>query len=707
MKQVANEYVTQTSVRLLRLFMEAANRILLVFKAIKKRTKVRVTEAAILVQFLLLLTLPAVAQFPNVKTGRYGAFVQASRELRGPRFVVERSESGTRDWKRVAVSDYAPRSAEELRVRMLSLVAKNPLYSPVSDTMAVVLFQRFSAADFTDSLYTYGYNPQVLEALGVGYLDTSAVAGRTYEYRLKGLKEAETAPGRGTKPVTMPGRTVGERIGTTPRSLRYRADGFTVEVHYWLKKPVPTLAGLRVRRAAYAQTDFADVPAEWGFRKGKKDSLFVFFLDRNVRRKMLYQYSVTPLDFLGNEGQPSDTLTIANLRGGDALPVIAQFRAASAEKQQAIRLSWRLSSTKDLRSVDVWRSNRFEGPFARVATALPGDTVYFDANVEPVESYYYQLRPNGYYDELPASVKVSGMVKAYRSNLTAPAFLKLRVTPDSLHFDWSRTATDTRGYYLYYSPDPKTPFVQYSGLISATGTSGHQAVAVANLPVGFSYRWAVASLNTSYNVSPMSNEVYSPLRLPNRVATPLNPVVLPQERGVLVVWDNMIELDRYITGYVVYRTVDGQKEQEVYRQTGTDRARNAWADSSVVRGRTYTYRVKAMRNDAVESAFSAATSPYFRELAPVLPLRGLGVIPTTEGVRLSWSTPLDQQLDGVQVFRYTAKTTKPRLIATLPGRMTEYVDRDATPGISYFYTLVAVQPDKRESDPTDPVGINW
>ncbi|MEZ0539954.1 fibronectin type III domain-containing protein [Fibrella arboris] len=662
---------------------------------------------------LLLATLPAFAQFPSVKTGRYGAFVQASRELRGPRFVLERTESGSRDWKRVAVSDYAPRSAEELRVRLLSLTAKNPLYSPASDTMAAVLFHRFSAADFTDSLYTYGYNPQVLEALGVGFLDTSAVAGHTYEYRLKGLKDAATTSGRPSKPVTMPdartsaSRSVGERLVTTPRLVHHRADGATVEGHYWLKKPVPTLAGLRVRRAAYAQTDFTDIPAEWGFRKGKKDSVFVFFLDRNVRRKMVYQYTVTPLDFLGNEGQASDTLTVAGLRTGEALPVIAQFQATSAEKQQAIRLSWQLSSTKDLRSVDIWRSTRFDGPFTRVATALPADTVYYDANVEPVESYYYQLRPNGYYDELPASVKVSGMVKAYRANLTAPSFLKLRVTPDSLHFSWSRSNTDTRGYYLYYSPDPTTPFVPYSGLISATGTSAHQAVAVQNLPVGVSYRWAVAALNTSYSVSPMSNEVHSPLRLPNRVATPMNPVVLPQERGVLVVWDNMIELDPYITGYVVCRTVDGQKETEAYRQTRTDRARNAWADSSVVRGRTYTYRVKAVRSDAVESAFSAATSPFFRPLPPVLPLRGLGVMPTTEGVRLSWSPPLDQQLDGVQVYRYTAKTTKPRLIATLPGRMTDYLDRDATPGIAYFYTLVAVQPDKRESDPTDPVGINW
>lgn len=672
---------------------------------------------------LLILALPAIAQFPSVQVGRYGAFVQASRELHGPRFVLERLESGSREWKRVTVSDYQPRSAEELRVRMQSLAAKNPLYSPPSDTMAVVLFTQFSRAETVDSLYTYGYNPQVLEALGAGYLDTSAVAGRTYQYRVKGLKEGSDASGRVTKSVTLPevrssgGRipdsrtsgagSGGERIATTPRSLRYRADGFSVEAHYWLKKPVPTLAGLRVRRAAYAQTDFTDIPAEWGFRKGKKDSVFVFFLDRNVRRKMLYQYTVTPLDFLGNEGQPSDTLTIANLRDGDALPVIAQFRAASAEKQQAIRLSWRLSSTKDLRSVDIWRSNRFEGPFARVASALPADTVYFDANVEPVESYYYQLRPNGYYDELPASVKVSGLVKAYRPNLTAPSFLRLRVTPDSLHFDWSRSDTDTRGYYLYYSPDPKTPFVQYSGLISTTESSAHHAVAVQNLPIGLAYRWAVASLNTSYNVGPMSNEVNSPLRLPNRVATPLNPVVLPQERGVLVVWDNMIELDPYITGYVVYRTIDGQKEAEVYRQTSTDRTRNAWADSSVIRGRTYTYRVKALRSDAAESAFSTATSPYFRELPPVLPLRGLSVIPASDGVRLSWSSPLDQQLDGVQVFRYTAKTTKPRLLATLPGRMTEYIDRDATPGISYFYTLVAVQPDKRESDPTDPVGVNW
>ncbi|MBC8155028.1 MAG: hypothetical protein H7Z72_19210 [Bacteroidetes bacterium] len=650
----------------------------------------------------------AQSQYPQIQAGRYGVFVQVDRLLHGPRFALERLETGTREWKRVYTNDDAPRSAQELKNRLLLITPKNPLYELPSDTLAAVLFRQYMVAPTTDSLASYGQHPQMLEALGVGYLDTSVVAGRRYDYRLRLPDSPPDAAIRTTRTITVPevGALAGQ-LATTARSLRHEADGRSVRVTYLLKKTTPTLAGLRVMRATYGQTGFAEIGAEWGFIKGKRDSVFAFFVDRNARRKMVYQYTVVPVDLLGNEGQPSDTLTVSNLREGDALPVIASFRATSAEANGAVRLSWRLSSTKDLRSVEIWRSTSYDTGYSRLASVQATDTVYFDSRVEPVESYYYQLRPNGTYDQMAASVKVSGMVKAYRPALLPPSFLRVTQVNDTLRFTWQRADFDTRGYYLYASTDAGTPLSPYSGLIESRDSVIRYAVPVRDLPLGTNHCWAVAALNTSYNVGPKSNEIYTVMRLPDRVATPLNPVVLRQEKGVLVVWDNMKEIDPYITGYAVYRQTDAEKEIGVYRQQTVDRARNAYVDTTVQAGKEYTYRIKAFRSDAKESAFSTTTNTYFRPVPAVLPLRGLTVLTSNEGVRLVWDAPLDQDLDKVLVYRYTDKTDKPRLIGTLPGRQTNYTDRDATAGIGYYYTLVAVQTDNRESTPTDPVGVEW
>lgn len=655
---------------------------------------------------LFLLHKPAQAQYPTAKAGRYGVFVQMGNLLHGPRFVLERLEVGTRPsgagWQPVYTTDEPPRSAEVLLARLTLLTRKNPLYELPSDSLTRRLYERYVGGDTADSLEAYRWHPQYLEAFGLGYLDTAVVQGRRYDYRTRPLNAGGDGASRSPVTVTVPGA----KPAVQALSVRQEATGSRVTITYHLKRHSPDLAGARVLRATYAQTDFADCGAGWGFVRGKKDSLFLVVTDDHVRRKMLYQYVVIPLDILGNEGQPSDTLTIANLRPLDALPTVVSVKAHSVEASRGIQVSWRLSSTKDLRSVEIWRATRYDGPYTRYGSAAPTDTTFLDTRVEPIEGYYYQLRPNGTYDQLPASVRVAGMLKASRPAAVAPSFLRVSVVRDTLRFTWQRADVDTRGYYLYASTDANTPMQPYSGLIESRDSVINYAVPMRDLPLGTGHRWAVAALNTSYNTGPLSNEVHSDMRLPDRVVTPLNLVVLKQEKGVLVVWDNMKAIDPYILGYKVYRSEENGKETEIYRQRGDELARNAWADTTVRVGKHYTYRVKAFRSDQQESALST-TATYFQPLSPVLPLRGVKVLTTSQGVRVAWDEPLDQTLDKIVVYRYTDKTERPRLIGTLPGRQTDYIDREATPGIAYFYTLVTVQADKRESEPTDPIGVEW
>ncbi|MFD2572022.1 hypothetical protein ACFSUS_15365 [Spirosoma soli] len=655
---------------------------------------------------LLGLTTRGYAQFPTAKAGRYGVFVQMDNLLHGPRYVLERLETNTRSantgWQPVYTTDEPPRSADVLLSRLTLLTRKNPLYELPTDSLTRLLFDRYVNAATADSLEAYRWNPQYLEAFGLGYLDTAVVQGRRYDYRIRPLNAGGDGASRSPVTVTVPG----SKPAVQSHSLRHEATGSVVKITYHLKRHTPDLAGVKVLRATYAQTDFADCGANWGFVRGKKDSVFLIVTDDNVRRKMLYQYVVIPIDILGNEGQPSDTLTVANLRHTDALPTILSVKAQSVEASQAIRLSWQLSSTKDLRSVEIWRANRFDGPYVRYGSAAPTDTVFMDTRVEPIEGYYYQLRPNGTCDQLSASVRVPGMLKASRPAVVAPSFLRVSEVRDTLRFTWQRADFDTRGYYLYNSTDPQTPMQPYSGLIESRDSVITYAVPMRDLALSTGYRWAVAALNTSYNQGPLSNEVHSAMRLPERVPTPLNPVVLRQEKGILVVWDNMKDIDTYITGYAVYRQEEKGNETEVYRQRSDEPARNAYADTTVQAGKRYTYRVKAFRFDQKESAFST-TATFFQPLPPVLPLRGVKVLTSSQGVRVAWDEPIDQTLDKIVVYRYTDKTERPRLIGTLPGRQTEYLDRDATPGIAYYYTLVAVQTDKRESEPTDPIGVEW
>ncbi|SDH46162.1 hypothetical protein SAMN04487996_13829 [Dyadobacter soli] len=655
---------------------------------------------------LFLCICPAAlwAQKPRAVAGPYGAFIQIDKLLHGPQYIIERLETGKTtakpDWQAICTTDKGPASATDLIARLTLLASKNPLYEIPNDSLTALLYERYRNAAHADSLGAYGSNPQYLEAFGLGYLDTEVEQGHRYDYRVRAVESREGVyqnPGT----ISVPG----SRIATTLQSISQTADGRVVRITYHLKKASPYIAGARILRATFGQTDFAECGAEWGFRKGAKDSLFLVVTDRNVRQKMLYSYVVYLKDFMGNESNASDTLTIANLRTQDQTPIIYEINTFSKEEENAIAVSWKLSSTKDLRSVEIWRSQKFDLGFEKIGTAASSDTVFYDNRVEPVEGYYYQVRLNGTYGNSAESVKVSGMLKANLAALVAPSHFQLKESRDSLTFRWQPADFDTHGYYIYFAAGQTDSLQRYSDIILAKSELKYQ-LQVKRLAAGTGYRWAVVAVNTSYNLGPMSEILYSTPRFPDRLATPINPEMIDQDGKALLVWENMKSIDPYTLGYIVERKAESDRiYKEIYRQKDEDNARNNYTDSTVKQGIRYSYRIRSYSLNDKLSGYSTDFE-YYRPLDAVLPVHGLNVMSTNKGVLVSWDAPLKKP-EKFLVYRFTEKTEKPRLIASTTGSQTAFIDRDAASGVGYYYHVVTVEADNRESVSTDPVKIDW
>ena len=655
----------------------------------------------------LLFAYQAKAQQAQATAGPYGVFIQFEKLLHGPQYVIERllvgsSNAASPDWKPVCTTNKPPQTAADLAARLTILTSKNPLYDIPNDSLTALLFARYRTLSSADSLGTYAFNPQYLEALGLGYLDTDVQQGKRYDYRIRQLKTTGAAVYHNPATVSVPG----SRLATTIESVSYAAAGTVVKIKYHIKKARPDIAGVRVMRASYGQTAFTDCPAEWAFRKGPKDSLFLEISDYNARRKMLYSYVVYLKDFLGNESASSDTITLANLRPEEEIPAILDLHTKSEESYDAIGISWKLAATRNLRAIEIWRSDHFDSGYQLIGTASASDTIYYDQAVEPVRGYYYQIKLNGVYDRSSESVRVSGMLKASRPALVKPSNLSVTEINDTLYFRWQPADNDTHGYYLYYAANESDSLTQYSQMIPASNADLNYKVAVSKLAVGVGYRWAVAAINTSYNMGPMSDPVYSAPRYPDRVATPINPEMLYHEGHAFLVWEDMKNIDPYIVAYIIERkSGSGADFKEVYRQTVDDKSRNGYEDVSVKNGEMYSYRIRAVSINGKTSGYSTEAS-YFRELPSVLPVRGLSVMATSKGVRIAWDAPTDAP-EKVVVYRYTEKTVAAKVIGSVTGKQAEFFDKYATPGIGYYYSLVTVDTDQRESAATDPVGVEW
>ncbi|PSL31578.1 fibronectin type III domain-containing protein [Dyadobacter jiangsuensis] len=654
-----------------------------------------------------LLALETKAQQASATAGPYGVFIQFEKLLHGPQYVIERllvggGSSARPDWKPVCTTSKPPQSAADLAARLTFLAGKNPLYNIPNDSLTTSVFESYRTSSAVDSLGAYASNPQYLEAFGLGYLDTEVEQGKRYDYRIRQLKTTGAAVYHNPPTVSVPG----SKMATTVQSLGYTATGTVVKIRYNIKRARPDIAGVRVMRASYAQTGFVDCPAEWAFMKGQKDSVLLEISDYNARRKMLYSYVVYLKDFLGNESAASDTVTLANLRPQEEIPAIMDLRTKSEEDYDAIGISWKLTSTKNLRAIEIWRSDNFDSGYQLIGTASASDTSYYDQAVEPVRGYYYQVRLNGVYDRSGESVRVSGMLKASRPALIKPSNLSVTEIRDTLYFRWQSADYDTHGYYLYYATNDSDSLTQYSGVILATGSDLTYKVAVSKLAIGVGYKWAVAAINTSYRIGPMSDAVYSEPRYPDRVATPINPEMLYHEGHAFLMWENMKNIDPYIVAYIVERKAGDDKDfREVYRQAVGDKSVNGYEDITVRNGEMYSYRIKAVSVSGKTSGYSTEVA-YFKELPAVLPARGLNVMATNKGVRIAWDAPLDTP-EKVVIYRYTEKTVAAKIIGSVSGKEAVFFDKYATPGIGYYYSLVAVDAGKRESAATDPVGVEW
>ncbi len=647
--------------------------------------------------------LLAQSRFPAVLPGPAGVFVQATNVLHGPRYRIERLVAASGTWQEIAVTDSPPDSPAALGDRLRMLSRKHPTLQIPSDSVLSRVWKSYQRGATSDSLYGYGSYPLMLEAIGVAYMDPTTEPGQRYEYRVSPVGATADRQLLVGKPASVPGSV--QPFGA--KFVRAEPTGRDIRLTWLITRPTAFLGGARVQRGVYAQVKPADVPVEFGFRRGKKDSLLLEMIDYNVQKRVTYQYVLTPTDLIGNPGQTSDTATVTNLRPHEDLPVILSVAAKSAVDQGGIRLSWQLSGTRGLRSIAVLRATKYDGPYLKLTEVQPTDTTLIDYRVEPVQTYFYQLALNGTYDQLSESVRFPGLLNASRPALSVPLGLKLTQTAEAITLTWRRNGTDTRGYYIFRGNTFRGPLQRVSDVIETRDSLVRYVQKISELTPSAVYSFAVAGVNTSYRTSLLSDTVYSQAVVPSTMATPLGLVALRSKTShAQLVWEDLTKIDPYVQGYIVQRKAPGETAfRDMHRQTFGDVAKNNYTDTTTVLGRRYAYRILAYGLNKVQSAPSAETT-FYVPLPPALTPLNLRVIATTEGTVVLWDAPITPNIQSFKLFR-SGSAGKPVEIATLNPTFTKFEDKSVKPGQPVFYQIALMDKRGQLSPLSDAVGVEW
>jgi fibronectin type 3 domain-containing protein len=224
------------------------------------------------------------------------------------------------------------------------------------------------------------------------------------------------------------------------------------------------------------------------------------------------------------------------------------------------------------------------------------------------------------------------------------------------------------------------------------------------LGAGRQYRYRVTAVNRRGELGLPSADVFVDLT-PAAAA----PVGLTAAAG-----DGTVELEwrapgdaQFVKGYNIYR---GTQPDEYGPQpiNGRPVAETRFRDAGVENDTPYYYVVRSVSNDRPpwrESADSPAVRVVPQDFIPPAPPRGLVAIPGERVVALTWDAGAERDILGYLVYRREWPEVVPVRVTPSPIPGTTYADRSVRPGVTYVYTVTAVDrsPRRNESAPSPEV----
>ena len=227
------------------------------------------------------------------------------------------------------------------------------------------------------------------------------------------------------------------------------------------------------------------------------------------------------------------------------------------------------------------------------------------------------------------------------------------------------------------------------------------------------YTYIVRAYNSYKSPSPDSNEVK--VFWDDPPVAPTMVTVRSQDKALEIRWEfsariiNGREMVDFL-GFNIYRRSEGERfgflplNPEPFGE-------NRYQDAVLENGKRYYYQVRAVRNfrgTLVEGLSSAVASGVPEKRTPPSPPTGLVAAIQKEGVALHWDPNPEPEIAGYNLYR--RKKGESDFTKINPQLITEnyFLDKEADPHKSYFYSLKAVDasPARNESEFSQEVEVS-
>jgi fibronectin type 3 domain-containing protein len=415
----------------------------------------------------------------------------------------------------------------------------------------------------------------------------------------------------------------------------------------------------------------------------------------------VWRFYIKPIDYLGNEGKSSDTLTVASIPK-NKLPIIHGF--TSRDTVDGVHLSWKpLPAQPFITGIILNRSETDDKTrFVTLDTLQANETEFFDRSVENGKTYNYEIMPHyGLLNNITADDIIPSQVAGVhgaRDRVFPPKGLKVSNLGKFVQVDWEKSEDKLVNQYAVYSGDDINNLTQVSAFINENtflDTTQHG---------DFAFRtryYAVSAITYNGKISANSNAVSIRPRQPNKIAAPIQVTLQQKGNQVFVEWIDMASREKLFEGYRVFRRSNENASFELL--TKEMLYLNRFTDTTIVEDGFYEYAVMSIGkfgevsplsipNKIVFEASKAETMPIYNEFS----LRNI-----PPAIEINWVEYSLPNLKNYVIYRKTVDEGEFLKIATLPNDKTRYWDKEAKIGETYLYAISYTLNDGSESPKSD------
>lgn len=619
----------------------------------------------------------------------------------GVAYLVERRISGKQNWQKVATVS-APTSLEEFRTRLEKVMTLVPMPASFLEIPVDSLWQIINKYGNANYLKFWSGVLPIRLASGIMYLDTTAQRDVKYIYRVSLIDQSgHTVSISESNVESYPIIALLSKLSHFEKSSSEKR--VILEWTSGLEKGAPAFKAYRQDGLSGEFKPITPVSILFS----RNDSTFYLIQDTVIKPLQVYKYYLSPMDYYGNRGETSDTVT-AGTYEFQQVPLPEFIQATSLDSSGGILVSWHLRDPQFVRNLTIYKSTDYDTGYVRLSTIAAGDTFYTDQNVKPMVKYFYYLVLHGPLGESsPPSAKVFGMFVDSLAPI-APAISSAVGTTRGVRFDIVTTDIRQINYQVYRNDGFRPELHLVSGLVPRKDSITTFEDTSSALSGKLTYSYAVRAENASHVFSPFSDTAHVRPQITTHPPSPLGLTATPEGNMIQLYWEDMRPFDNTISGYFVYRReiVSGEKGAEFAKLNSAllPAEMNHYTDTTLEAGKVYEFVVRDDDDFGGESPMSITVQAEVNLVEPIPP-DGIHAMATDSGILIRWNKTFQPNLREYRVYRYQRQQKPVRISTVRPSETLETLDKSVKRGNLYFYYLTAVNTKENESEPSQEVSI--